>query len=65
MENFKHFIGKFVDSELQVAAKLKNAKAFIFDWDGVFNNGFKQGQIVNGPGEMADADYMAAAVMVL
>lgn len=52
MENFKHFIGKFVDSELQVAAKLKNAKAFIFDWDGVFNNGFKQGQAGSGFSEV-------------
>lgn len=38
------FIGQFTDSELQVAEKLKSIKAFVFDWDGVFNNGFKQGQ---------------------
>lgn len=52
MENQKHFIGHFVDSELEVADRLKNAKAFIFDWDGVFNNGFKQGQAGSGFNEV-------------
>jgi 3-deoxy-D-manno-octulosonate 8-phosphate phosphatase (KDO 8-P phosphatase) len=51
MENF-HFIGHFVDSELEVAERLKKAKAFIFDWDGVFNNGFKQGQAGSGFSEV-------------
>jgi len=52
MENPKHFIGRFVDSELEVADRLKKAKAFIFDWDGVFNNGFKQGQVGSGFSEV-------------
>lgn len=52
MEDHKHFLGKFTESELQVAERLKNAKAFIFDWDGVFNNGFKQGQIGSGFSEV-------------
>lgn len=52
MEKPKNFIGKFTDSELEVADRLKRAKAFIFDWDGVFNNGFKQGQFGSGFSEV-------------
>lgn len=46
------FIGQFVTSEADIAKRLSKAKAFIFDWDGVFNNGFKQGQAGSGFSEV-------------
>jgi len=52
MSNPNHFIGKFVNSEADVLKRLSKAKAFIFDWDGVFNNGFKQGQSGSGFSEV-------------
>jgi 3-deoxy-D-manno-octulosonate 8-phosphate phosphatase (KDO 8-P phosphatase) len=55
-----NFIGQFTESELQVAEKLKSIKAFVFDWDGVFNNGFKQGQ--NGSG-FSEVDSMGTNLM--
>ncbi len=60
MDNPNHFIGQFVESELQVAERLKRTKAFIFDWDGVFNNGFKQGQ--NGSG-FSEVDSMGTNLL--
>jgi 3-deoxy-D-manno-octulosonate 8-phosphate phosphatase (KDO 8-P phosphatase) len=33
--------GVFITTPAKIAFKLKNIKAFIFDWDGVFNNGEK------------------------
>jgi len=33
--------GEFISSPSFIKKKLKNIKAFIFDWDGVFNNGQK------------------------
>lgn len=52
MENTNKFIGNFVVSEADVANRLNKAKAFIFDWDGVFNNGFKTGQAGSGFSEV-------------
>lgn len=46
------YIGKFVTSESDVQTRLSKAKAFIFDWDGVFNNGFKLGQQGSGFSEV-------------
>jgi 3-deoxy-D-manno-octulosonate 8-phosphate phosphatase (KDO 8-P phosphatase) len=34
---------EFVTSAEEIAQKLNNIKAFVFDWDGVFNNGEKNG----------------------
>jgi 3-deoxy-D-manno-octulosonate 8-phosphate phosphatase (KDO 8-P phosphatase) len=33
--------GQFILSPDKIKAKLADIKAFVFDWDGVFNNGFK------------------------
>ena len=33
--------GRFVTKPETIAERLKNVKAFVFDWDGVFNNGQK------------------------
>jgi 3-deoxy-D-manno-octulosonate 8-phosphate phosphatase (KDO 8-P phosphatase) len=46
------YIGKFVVSEADVQVRLSKAKAFIFDWDGVFNDGFKLGQAGSGFSEV-------------
>lgn len=35
------FKGKFVTPPLEIQKKLQNIRAYIFDWDGVFNNGQK------------------------
>ncbi|MGE0567978.1 MAG: phosphatase [Bacteroidia bacterium] len=46
------FKGVFTHSELDLKSKLKNVKAFLFDWDGVFNTGFKNGQLGSGFSEV-------------
>jgi 3-deoxy-D-manno-octulosonate 8-phosphate phosphatase (KDO 8-P phosphatase) len=46
------YIGKFVAGQADLATRLGKAKAFIFDWDGVFNNGFKLGQQGSGFSEV-------------
>jgi len=55
-----HFIGKFITSEKEIASRLNNTKAIIFDWDGVFNNGFKQGQAGSG---FSEVDSMGANLL--
>ena len=40
--------GKFVTSITEIEEKLKNIKAFLFDWDGVFNNGLKEKESSSG-----------------
>jgi 3-deoxy-D-manno-octulosonate 8-phosphate phosphatase (KDO 8-P phosphatase) len=52
MSSSNKYIGKFVTGEADVALRLSKAKAFIFDWDGVFNNGFKLGQQGSGFSEV-------------
>jgi 3-deoxy-D-manno-octulosonate 8-phosphate phosphatase (KDO 8-P phosphatase) len=46
------YIGKFVTGASDIQTRLSKAKAFIFDWDGVFNNGFKLGQQGSGFSEV-------------
>lgn len=60
MKPNSHFIGQFVTSEADFTIRLSKAKAFIFDWDGVFNNGFKQGQ--NGSG-FSEIDSMGTNLL--
>ncbi len=40
-ETFKNIGGKFITPAVELQKKLQKIKAFIFDWDGVFNNGSK------------------------
>jgi len=40
----EHFKGSFISSVDTIQSKLKNIKAFVFDWDGVFNNGIKDNE---------------------
>lgn len=49
---YKGIGGKFISGPADIAKKLSGIKAFIFDWDGVFNNGFKQGSGSSGFNEV-------------
>lgn len=43
-----HFVdigGQFLTSSFNIKSKLESIKAFVFDWDGVFNDGSKNGAI--------------------
>ena len=37
----KHFKGRFITTENDLVTKLNKTRAFVFDWDGVFNSGEK------------------------
>jgi 3-deoxy-D-manno-octulosonate 8-phosphate phosphatase (KDO 8-P phosphatase) len=41
-----HFKGVFVTEPLQLLQRLRRIKAFVFDWDGVFNNGEKNESVI-------------------
>lgn len=53
-ELFKNIGGEFITPYLRIAEKNKNIRAYIFDWDGVFNDGIK-GDGINSPFYEADA----------
>ncbi len=40
----KHFKGTFLTEPSLIRQKLFNVRAFLFDWDGVFNSGYKDGE---------------------
>jgi len=50
-----HFKGAFIPNTMGVKQKLRNIKAFIFDWDGVFNNGHKN---IEGHSTFSEVDAM-------
>ena len=41
---FENGGGEFISPPLLFSEKLKKVKLIIFDWDGVFNDGFKRGE---------------------
>ncbi len=45
--------GQFILSPERIKEKISGIKAFVFDWDGVFNNGYKS---ENSPGLFAEPD---------
>lgn len=47
--------GRFITPVTEIADKLKKIKAFVFDWDGVFNNGEKQS---SGGSNFSEVDSM-------
>ena len=49
---FKNIGGQFITPAQTIAQKLKNIKAFAFDWDGVFNDGIKSSGHPNGFSEV-------------
>jgi len=59
-EIFTALGGTFVTPPASITAKLKNIKAVVFDWDGVFNDGFKgDGQ----PSIFSEADSMGTNML--
>jgi 3-deoxy-D-manno-octulosonate 8-phosphate phosphatase (KDO 8-P phosphatase) len=54
------FKGQFLVSPAELQAKLFNIKAFITDWDGVFNNGHKDG---NGSSPFSEVDSMGTNML--
>lgn len=55
-----YFNGEFVTSHLTLKQKLRQVKAFIFDWDGVFNNGRKN---IDGHSSFSEIDSMGINMM--
>ena len=52
---FSNLGGEFITPAEELAEKLKKIKAFIFDWDGVFNDGTKNEQ---GSSNFSEVDSM-------
>ena len=52
--------GKFITAPEIISGRLKTIKAFIFDWDGVFNNGQKSGE---GSSNFSEVDSMATNLL--
>lgn len=59
-EAFQQIGGKFISEPALISEKLKSVKAFIFDWDGVFNNGQKEG---NGSSHFSEVDSMGTNLL--
>lgn len=59
-ETFTAIGGQFITPASQLAEKLKNIKAFVFDWDGVFNDAIKSTGHPNG---FSEADSMGINLM--
>lgn len=55
-----HFKGNFIATPQQVQEKLSRIKAYIFDWDGVFNNGVKD---ENGTSSFSEVDAMGTNML--
>jgi 3-deoxy-D-manno-octulosonate 8-phosphate phosphatase (KDO 8-P phosphatase) len=58
--NDKNFKGLFAASPEAIAARLKDIKAFVFDWDGVFNDGKKD---AGGSGYFSEVDAMGTNLL--
>lgn len=52
--------GEFTSSLEEIKDKLKNIKAFVYDWDGVFNDGMKGGQLASS---YKEADSMGTNLL--
>jgi len=56
----EYFRGKFVTLPAEILTKLENVKAFVFDWDGVFNDGFKDN---SGSRPFSEVDSMGTNLL--
>lgn len=56
----QYFKGVFVSSTTTVKQKLKQIKVFVFDWDGVFNDGRKN---IDGHSSFSEVDSMGINLM--
>lgn len=61
-EQFENIGGTFITPETALKEKLSKIKAYIFDWDGVFNNGSKVG---NEGSSFAEPDAMGVNMLKL
>jgi 3-deoxy-D-manno-octulosonate 8-phosphate phosphatase (KDO 8-P phosphatase) len=55
-----HFKGNFLETSALLTQKLAGLKAFVFDWDGVFNNGVKD---ENGSSAFSEIDAMGTNLL--
>jgi 3-deoxy-D-manno-octulosonate 8-phosphate phosphatase (KDO 8-P phosphatase) len=56
----QYFRGEFISSPTTLKQKLKQVKAFVFDWDGVFNDGRKN---FEGHSGFSETDSMGVNMM--
>lgn len=59
-EIISHFKGIFVTEPLQLQQRLSHIKAYVFDWDGVFNDGMKDEQ---GSSPFSEVDSMGTNLL--
>ncbi len=59
-EIFSDLGGTFVTPATEILVRLKNIKAIVFDWDGVFNDGFKGEGL---PSIFSEADSMGTNML--
>jgi 3-deoxy-D-manno-octulosonate 8-phosphate phosphatase (KDO 8-P phosphatase) len=52
--------GRFITPSAEIQRKLENIRAFVFDWDGVFNNGYKTASTGSG---FSEVDSMGANLL--
>lgn len=57
---FENLGGVFVSQPTEIAEKLAHIKAFVFDWDGVFNDGIKSCERTSG---FSEADAMGMHIL--
>lgn len=62
MEITHHFKGQFITPPEAIKEKFTQIKAFIFDWDGVFNDGFKD---ADGNSHFSEVDSMGTNLLRL
>lgn len=60
VETFSALGGEFISPASDIQKKLQNIKVFLFDWDGVFNNGNKGGDTPSG---FSEADSMGTNLL--
>lgn len=58
--SYSYLGGKFITPINEIKDKLSHIKAFIFDWDGVFNNGEKN---ANGSSNFSEVDSMGTNLL--
>jgi 3-deoxy-D-manno-octulosonate 8-phosphate phosphatase (KDO 8-P phosphatase) len=58
--SINYFKGEFLEASFTVAEKLARIKVFVFDWDGVFNNGVKD---ENGSSAFSEIDAMGTNLL--
>ena len=59
-DKFTGLGGKFLISEEEMERELRKVNVFIFDWDGVFNDGFKDSDRGSG---FSEADSMGVNML--